>query len=203
MERLRRTREYEKRKRERERELIEDTEDREREIQEEEERKQREQAKQEEELKRSIQIQQQLQLQQEQKQQQSQALEKRIELLTAPSPPLEPSFGMIMGLDSPTEDAGLDRSKLSGFAIPITAPPKEKKPVVAVVPGFNAEPEVDELFMKKKRKLVTLDSALHEESDRKAKIEQLKSLIDTIPTTKDELFAYSLNWEVIDQVHLY
>ena len=59
-----------------------------------------------------------------------------------------------------------------------------------------------------KRKLVPLDyseeemkavanSAAKTAEDKKRSI---KSLIERIPTAKDELFAYSLDWECVDQV---
>jgi len=104
-------------------------------------------------------------------------------------------------VESPVEDdSSVDKSKLASIAMPfVGAPPKEKKPVLPVVPGFNAEPEIDELYVKKKRKLITLESALHEETDRKAKLEQLKTIIDTIPTTKEHLFSYPISWDVVDQ----
>lgn len=63
-----------------------------------------------------------------------------------------------------------------------------------------------------KRKLVPLD---YSEEEMKAvansaaktaaktaedKKKSIKSLIERIPTAKDELFAYSLDWECVDQV---
>jgi len=89
----------------------------------------------------------------------------------------------------------LDRSKLSGFALSTQV---EKK-AISVVPGFNAEPEVDELYTKKKRKLVTLESSLHKENDRKTKLDQVKSVIEKIPKEKDELFAYEIDWDTVQQ----
>lgn len=54
-----------------------------------------------------------------------------------------------------------------------------------------------------KRKLVKLDEeeASKEESDEaEDKKRIIKSLIERIPTAKDELFAYSLDWTIVDQV---
>ena len=53
-----------------------------------------------------------------------------------------------------------------------------------------------------KRKLVKLDeedvNTGDDEAEDKKRI--IKSLIERIPTAKDELFAYSLDWSVVDQV---
>lgn len=54
-----------------------------------------------------------------------------------------------------------------------------------------------------KRKLVKLDEeeASKDESDEaEDKKRIIKSLIERIPTAKDELFAYSLDWTIVDQV---
>lgn len=55
-----------------------------------------------------------------------------------------------------------------------------------------------------KRKLVPLDyeedseaAAAQSAEDKKRNI---KSLIERIPTAKDELFAYNLEWSIVDQV---
>lgn len=58
-----------------------------------------------------------------------------------------------------------------------------------------------------KRKLVPLDyeedseaAALQSAEDKKRNI---KSLIERIPTAKEELFAYNLEWSIVDQVRCY
>lgn len=101
---------------------------------------------------------------------------------------------------SPVEDntmSPVDRSRLSGFALSTTS--KEKKPVVPLAAGFATEGEHDDVYSNKKKKLTTLDAHMQEENERKAKLEQLKNLIDTIPTEKTQLFAIQVNWELIDQ----
>ena len=59
-----------------------------------------------------------------------------------------------------------------------------------------------------KRKLVPLD---YSEEEKKAvataksaeqKKKSIKSLIERIPTAKNELFGYALDWECVDQVWL-
>ena len=54
-----------------------------------------------------------------------------------------------------------------------------------------------------KRKLVKLDEddmAKDDSNEAEDKKRIIKSLIERIPTAKDELFAYSLDWTMIDQV---
>ena len=54
-----------------------------------------------------------------------------------------------------------------------------------------------------KRKLVKLDEedgAKEENDEAEDKKRIIKSLIERIPTAKDELFAYSLDWSVVDLV---
>lgn len=54
-----------------------------------------------------------------------------------------------------------------------------------------------------KRKLVKLDDediAKDESDEAEDKKRIIKSLIERIPTAKDELFAYSLDWSIVDQV---
>lgn len=56
----------------------------------------------------------------------------------------------------------------------------------------------------KKRKLVPLDYD-DDKSDKKPttaeeKRARIKHLIESIPTAKDELFAYPLDWNIVDQV---
>lgn len=57
--------------------------------------------------------------------------------------------------------------------------------------------------MTPKRKLVKLDEddmAKDDSNEAEDKKRIIKSLIERIPTAKDELFAYSLDWTMIDQV---
>jgi RNA-binding protein 25 len=53
--------------------------------------------------------------------------------------------------------------------------------------------------IKKKKPLVPLDFA---GVDKKAKSEELRSVIEKIPTDKDQLFNYTIDWDVIDQHNL-
>lgn len=56
----------------------------------------------------------------------------------------------------------------------------------------------------KKRKLVPLDYDDDKDGKKGATAEEkrlkIKQLIESIPTAKDELFAYSLDWNIVDQV---
>lgn len=85
---------------------------------------------------------------------------------------------------------------------------KRKKLTVGDV--FNQDDD-DSLDGAKKRKLVPLDygdsgddSASGMEGRKAATAEEkrakIKSLIENIPTAKDELFAFQLDWKIVDQV---
>ena len=68
---------------------------------------------------------------------------------------------------------------------------------------FNTDDD-DSADGSKKRKLVPLDYD-DDKLDKKAstaeeKRAKIKTLIESIPTAKDELFAYSLDWSIVDQV---
>jgi len=164
----RRSREYFRKKREREREREEDETDRVREIQEEEYRRREEERK----------------------------LEERhsIDQQSPPTPVLTAS-----PIDLSNKE-GLDRSKLTNIALklPANVITEKKKLVAAIAPGFNPEPEFDELYQKKKRELVTLESSLHEQS-YSGKLEKVKAIIEKIPTEKEKLFAFILDWEIIQK----
>lgn len=77
----------------------------------------------------------------------------------------------------------------------------EKKKVVATSMPFDEEDgQGNSNQAKKKRKLPLLDAPLHEENSRQGKLEQVKSLIEQIPTEKEKIFDYPMDWQVIDQV---
>ena len=68
---------------------------------------------------------------------------------------------------------------------------------------FNTDDD-DSADGSKKRKLVPLDYD-DDKIDKKPttaeeKRAKIKTLIESIPTAKDELFAYSLDWSIVDQV---
>lgn len=78
---------------------------------------------------------------------------------------------------------------------------KRKKLTVGDV--FNQDDE-DSSSGSKKRKLVPLDYDDDKDGKKGATAEEkrlkIKQLIESIPTAKDELFAYSLDWNIVDQV---
>lgn len=85
---------------------------------------------------------------------------------------------------------------------------KRKKLTVGDV--FNQDD--DDSLESKKRKLVPLDygdsgddSASGMEGKKATTAEEkrakIKSLIENIPTAKDELFAFQLDWRIVDQVN--
>ena len=84
---------------------------------------------------------------------------------------------------------------------------KRKKPTVSEV--FNTDEE--EVMSSKKRKLVPLDYSEEEKAaimpvsnNKPASAEEkrkcIKNLIERIPTAKEELFAYKLDWTMVDAV---
>eukprot|EP01117_Protostelium_nocturnum_P000979 TRINITY_DN112_c3_g1_i1.p1 TRINITY_DN112_c3_g1~~TRINITY_DN112_c3_g1_i1.p1 ORF type:complete len:635 (+),score=289.52 TRINITY_DN112_c3_g1_i1:1992-3896(+) len=171
VERRKRTREYIRRARERKHEFDEDEAERIREIQEEEYRRRDEEMREEERLRRE--------------------LARENELYQ--SPLYEPDQPR-----TPNTDGFLDRTKMTNsVAVQLGAsnPVVEKKKIAFV----EEEPDTDDIYTKKKLKLTTLDTNLHHENDRKVKMEKVKSVIEQIPTTKEELFAYPINWEIIER----
>ena len=87
---------------------------------------------------------------------------------------------------------------------------KRKKPTVSEV--FNTDEE--EVMSSKKRKLVPLDYSEEEKAaimpvsnNKPASAEEkrkcIKNLIERIPTAKEELFAYKLDWTMVDAVGHY
>jgi len=89
-----------------------------------------------------------------------------------------------------------------------------KKPRLTAAPGFKAVEEEDFIQIKKKIPLVPLDydddksgsnsitgSPLSgsTNSEKKRLIQQQKSLIDKIPTTTIDLYAYPVNWAIVDE----
>ena len=99
-----------------------------------------------------------------------------------------PSMLFVTGQSSPTEQTSGKRKKLT------------------VGDVFNQDDE-DSLDNNKKRKLVPLDYDEDNDSfDKKPtstaeeKRAKIKTLIDNIPTAKDELFAFPLDWRIVDQV---
>ena len=86
---------------------------------------------------------------------------------------------------------------------------KRKKFTIGDV--FNQDD--DDSMEPKKRKLVPLDydedktSAATSPTEKKAataeeKRQKIKQLIDSIPTGKDELYAFTVDWDIVDQVWL-
>lgn len=95
-------------------------------------------------------------------------------------------FVIISGATSPTEGNSNKRKKLT------------------VGDVFNQDDE-DSADGAKKRKLVPLDYDDDKNDKKQAataeeKRAKIKHLIENIPTAKDELFIYPLDWNIVDQV---
>ncbi|XP_067682430.1 RNA-binding protein 25-like [Haliotis asinina] len=91
--------------------------------------------------------------------------------------------GLKLGSASPSEGSGTKRKKLT------------------VGDVFNQDDE--DSMDSKKRKLIPLDYD-EEKGDKKPstaeeKRQRIKHLIESIPTAKDELFNYKLDWNIVDQ----
>ncbi|PRP77391.1 hypothetical protein PROFUN_14397 [Planoprotostelium fungivorum] len=177
-----RSRDYVRRQRERQRELDEDETDK---LMEVEEEKRREEARKREERRREE--------------------ERRETVHHAPS-----SHHTIIHHPSPshttpkdnTSDAGFfDRTKAVGsIAVQLSGANVEKKKAAIFT---NDDQESDELYeQKKKLKLTRLDTNLHHENERKIKVERVKALLDQIPTEKEQVFAYPIDWETIEKENI-
>lgn len=86
------------------------------------------------------------------------------------------------------------------FPQPSAASQASRKKLEAVFGGGDDD---DAAGAVPKRKLVKLDEedgAKEENDEAEDKKRIIKSLIERIPTAKDELFAYSLDWSIVDQV---
>lgn len=101
-----------------------------------------------------------------------------------------------------------DKNSLSWYVVfvwhqPSAASQASRKKLEAVFGGGDDD---DASGAVPKRKLVKLDEeeAAKDESDEaEDKKRIIKSLIERIPTAKEELFAYSLDWSIVDQVGVY
>lgn len=71
---------------------------------------------------------------------------------------------------------------------------------------FNKFDDEDSDDVPRKRKLVPLDYGEEDKSSIKGSVnteekrKHIKSLIEKIPTAKPELFAYPLDWSIVDSV---
>jgi len=173
-ERKKRSREYYRNRKDREKEKIEDEQDKLRDLQEEEyKRREQDRLREREQMEQDIQM----------------------DRFQPPPPPMESP----PPVTTPTRDEKegiLDPSMIDKL---VFSAPSEKKTLVSIVPGFNAEPEVDELYTKKKRKLITLEKSLHVGNNRQVKLEHAKVIIEMIPIDKIKLFEYPMAWDVIEK----
>lgn len=73
---------------------------------------------------------------------------------------------------------------------------------------FNKFEDEDSDDMPRKRKLVPLDYGDEDKGSSKGSVnteekrKHIKSLIEKIPTAKPELFAYPLDWSIVDSVSI-
>lgn len=84
-----------------------------------------------------------------------------------------------------------------------------KRKKLAVDSVFNKFDDEDSDDVPRKRKLVPLDYGEEDKGSSKGSVnteekrKHIKSLIEKIPTAKPELFAYPLDWSIVDSVSDY
>jgi len=113
--------------------------------------------------------------------------------------------------DSPTQTSAAAAANTAANAAASAAALKRKKLSAAEV--FNTEDE--DVSVVKKRKLVPITYTQEEQQavmpplsvaavskpvTAEEKRKSIKNLIERIPTAKDELFAYELDWNMVDAV---
>jgi RNA-binding protein 25 len=82
----------------------------------------------------------------------------------------------------------------------------QRKPTAptASLSGFSAENEDDQAAQRKKRPLVPLLADESQETSKKRKVDQdAQVLIDKIPSDKNELFGYKVDWALVESVRRY
>ncbi|XP_071162710.1 RNA-binding protein 25-like [Mytilus edulis] len=105
--------------------------------------------------------------------------------------------------DETSQDTKLSFSALKLGATSPTEGSTNKRKKLTVSDVFNQDDE-DSADGAKKRKLVPLDYD-DDKNDKKAaasaeeKRAKIKHLIENIPTAKEELFSYPLDWTIVDQ----
>jgi len=179
----RRQKEKERRKKEKEREEKEDSEDREREIKETEEKRVLEEIKVNE-------------------------LKPKVTRVIPQSPEeVKPKFNEIpfdnSPLSSPQSLEAVKKSITGSIgSIGINKSNTKKRPdLLSAAPGFTVEEEVEEWVPRKKRELIRLDGTVAEPKSS-ANAQDLQILAEKVPTDKDKVFAYPLNWAGIDEAKI-
>jgi len=94
-------------------------------------------------------------------------------------------------------DQRVHKARKLGFGFGSPGQKRHKK--VGLAPGFNPEVEENPMIRPKKKKLVPLDPIKSDEQVRKEKEDEARSIVSLIPTEKEELFAYNMNWSIIDE----
>ncbi|BFZ11524.1 hypothetical protein BsWGS_14565 [Bradybaena similaris] len=118
-----------------------------------------------------------------------------------PSPPLSTSpVSTDSRISGPGPGASPDSSSLPG--VPALVDGKRKTFTVGDV--FNQDD--DDSMEPKKRKLIPLDYDDDKSTPTDQKLasaedkrQRIKQLIESIPTAKEELYAYTVDWEIVDQ----
>jgi len=99
-------------------------------------------------------------------------------------------------------DSEQQRLKMgSGFGITI-AGPVLKKPKLGVTRGFNPDEEINSLITPKKKKLIPLEPMRSEEQIKKEREEEAKQIVSMIPTSKEDLFGYNIDWDIVEEAEI-
>eukprot|EP00005_Dracoamoeba_jomungandri_P008783 CAMPEP_0174275112 /NCGR_PEP_ID=MMETSP0439-20130205/59651_1 /TAXON_ID=0 /ORGANISM="Stereomyxa ramosa, Strain Chinc5" /LENGTH=587 /DNA_ID=CAMNT_0015367191 /DNA_START=8 /DNA_END=1771 /DNA_ORIENTATION=+ len=77
-----------------------------------------------------------------------------------------------------------------------------KRPLSAVTPGFIPHEETNPLPVPKKPKLTPLAPMKTEEQVRKEREEEARAIVQTIPTKKEELFVFPMDWDIVDESNI-
>eukprot|EP01123_Difflugia_compressa_P001378 TRINITY_DN11581_c0_g1_i1.p1 TRINITY_DN11581_c0_g1~~TRINITY_DN11581_c0_g1_i1.p1 ORF type:complete len:245 (-),score=72.47 TRINITY_DN11581_c0_g1_i1:281-1015(-) len=108
---------------------------------------------------------------------------------TTPSTPKSKTpFVPVNNVEPKTEDTKLKQQ----FSVAFKSNKRSVTEVTKTL-GFTDEPEEDTLVPKKRRTLQTL------EPDASMQQINTKKLVDQIPTEKEELFSFKIDWQVIDK----
>jgi len=77
-----------------------------------------------------------------------------------------------------------------------------KKVNLTATPGFNVDEPVNPLPVPKRKKLVPLEPLKSNEQIKKEKEEAAKQIVEMIPTKKEDLVVFEMDWAIIDEKNI-
>jgi len=120
-----------------------------------------------------------------------------------PSPEVKPKFNEVSFNISPLSSPTDVKKSITGSigSIGLNKSNTKKRPdLLSAAPGFTVEEEVEEWVPRKKRELIRLDGTVAVTSTASAA--DLQLLAEKVPTEKDKVFAYQLNWQGIEEAKI-